>query len=118
MDVRGLDSNMALKLPRYVRVQGCADITRRVAPRRDRHEPRHPINRIVSGIPPKPVSASVNRQGLGRLNAEVRMDANNVLWSDEAGVVEIPRFEVERVESFQLSILLVMVAAGDSRLEP
>src|SRR5579859_988355 len=109
---------MPLKLPRYVRVQGCADITGRIAPRRDRHEPRHAINRIVSGIPPKPVSAPVNRHGLGRFNSEVRMDANNVLWADQAGIVEIPRFEVERIEGFQLSVLWVMVAAGDSRLEP
>src|SRR5690349_19227130 len=109
---------MPLKLPRYVRVQGCADIAGRVAPRRDRHEPRHTINRIVSRIPPKPVSASVNRHSPGRPYCEVRMDANNVLWADQAGVVEIPRFEVERVEGFQLSILWVMVATGDSCLEP
>src|SRR5260370_34698714 len=109
---------MPLKLPRYVHVQGSADITGRVAQRRDRDEPRHTINRIVTRIPPKPVSAAVNRHGLGRPYGKVRMDANNVLWTDQAGVVEIPRFEVERVEGFQLSILWVIVAAGDSRLEP
>src|SRR6478672_501904 len=109
---------MPLKLPRYVHVQGSADITGRVAQGRDGDEPRHTINRIVSRIPPQPVSAAVNGHGLGRPYGEVRMEANNVLRTDQAGVVEIPRFEVERIEGFQLSILWVMVAAGDSRFEP
>src|SRR5437016_5496009 len=102
---------MPLKLPGYVHVQGSADVAGRVAPRRDGDEPRHTINRIVSRIPPKPVRAAVNRHGLGRPYGEVWMEANNVLWADQAGVVEIPRFEVERVEGCQLSILWVTVAA-------
>src|SRR5258708_17267319 len=109
---------MPLQLPRYIHIQGSADITWSVVQRWDRDEPGHSVNGIISRIPPEPVCASIHSHSLRRPHGEVRMDTNNVLWPNQAGIVEIPGFAIQRVEGFELSILWVMVAAGDSRLQP
>src|SRR5947207_3743984 len=46
------------------------------------------------------------------------MDANNILRSNQACVVEIARFEKESVEGFEAPIIRVVVAAGGACLEP
>src|SRR6266446_6865309 len=98
MHVRGLHIDVSLKLPRQIHIECSSDVAGRVVERGNLDESGHGIDGIVSRVPPKRACASVNRNLSQGVHGQVRMDANNILRPDQAGIIEIAGFEEERVE--------------------
>src|SRR6185503_18416373 len=117
MNVRRLEADVPLNLPVQIHIECSSDVTGSVGERRNRDESRHGIDGIVSRVPPKRTRASVNRNLWQGMHRKIRMDANDILRPDQAGIVEVTRFEEERVEGFEASIIWVVVTAGGAGLE-
>src|SRR6266481_828531 len=118
MNVRRLEADMPLNLPVQIHIECSSDVAGRVVERGDLDESGHGIDGIVSRVPPKRACASVNRNLWQGVHGQVRMDANNILRSDQAGIIEIAGFEEERVEGSEVPIIWIVVAAGGAGFEP
>src|SRR6266404_8844266 len=112
MNVRRLEADVPLNLPVQIHVKCSSDVAGSVVERGNRDESRHGIDGVVSRVPPKRTRASVNRNLWQGLHRKIRMDANDILRSDQAGIVEVTGFEEERVEGFEVPIIWIVVAAG------
>src|SRR5260370_2774351 len=118
MHVRCLHIDVSLKLPRQVHIECSSDVAGSIVERGNRHESGHGIHGIVSRVPPKRTRASINRNLWQGMDGKVRMDANDILRSDQAGIIEIAGFEEERVEGSEVPIIWIVVAAGGAGFEP
>src|SRR6266446_5968753 len=78
MDIRRLEADVPLNLPRQIHIECGADITRSVGERGNGDATGHAIHRIMTRIPPEPVSSSIYRDALRKLKGEVRMKADNI----------------------------------------
>src|SRR5205823_6025574 len=117
MHVRRLHIDVSLKLPRQIHIECSSDVAGSIVERGNLDESRHGIDGIVSGVPPKRTRASINRNLWQGMDRKVRMDANDILRPDQAGIVEVTGFEEERVEGSEAPIIWIVVAAGGTRLE-
>src|SRR5713101_2216126 len=118
MHVRCLDIDVSLKLPRQIHIECSSDVAGSIVERGDLDESRHGIHGIVSRVPPKRTRASVNRNLWQGMHRKVRMDANDILRPDQAGIIEIAGFEEQRVEGSEVPIIWIVVAAGGAGFEP
>src|SRR5258705_3369124 len=98
MHVRRLHIDVSLKLPRHIDIECSSDVAGSVAERGNLDESRNGIHGIVSRVPPKRTRASVDRNLWQGMQRKIRMDANDILRPDQAGIVEVTGFEEERVE--------------------
>src|SRR2546427_2174472 len=117
MHVRCLHIDVSLKLPRQIHIECSSDVAGSIVERGNLDESRHCIDGIVSGVPPKRTRASINRNLWQGVDRKVRMDADDILRSDQAGIVEVTGFEEERVEGSEAPIIWFVVAAGGAGLE-
>src|SRR6266700_396242 len=117
MNVRRLEADVPLNLPVQIHIECSSDVAGSVAERGNLDESRHGIHGIVARVPPKRTRASVNRNLWQGMHRKVRMDANNVLRPDQAGIIEIAGFEEERVEGPEAPIIWIVVTAGGAGLE-
>src|SRR6266700_3366813 len=118
MHVGCLHIDVSLKLPRQIHIECSSDVAGSIVQRGNLDESRHAIYGIVSRVPPKRTCASVNRHLWQGMHGQVRMHANDVLWPDQAGIVEVTGFEEERVEGSEVPIIWIVVTAGGAGLEP
>src|SRR6266566_3719353 len=112
MNVRRLEADVPLNLPRQIHIECSSDVAGSIVERGNLDESRHGIDGIVSRVPPKRTRASINRNLWQGMDRKVRMDANDILRSDQAGIIEIAGFEEERVEGSEVPIIWIVVAAG------
>src|SRR5580765_1278703 len=117
MNVRRLEADVPLNLPVQIHIQCSSDVAGSVVERGNRNESRHGIDGIVSREPPKRTRASVNRNLWRGMHRKVRMDANDILRPDQAGIIEIAGFEEERVEGSEVPIIWIVVTTGSAGLE-
>jgi len=117
MHVRCLHIDVSLKLPRQIHIECSSDVAGSIVERGNRDESRHGIDGIVSRVPPKGTRASVNRNLWQGMQGKIRMDANDILRPDQAGIVEVTGFEEERVEGSEVPIIWIVVTAGGAGLE-
>src|SRR6266542_3489342 len=117
MNVRRLHIDVSLKLPRQIHIECSSDVAGSVAERGNLDESRNGIDGIVARVPPKRTRASVNRNLWQGMHGQVRMDANDILRPDQAGIVEISGFEEERVEGPEPPIIWIVVTAGGAGFE-
>src|SRR5438094_8529568 len=118
MHVRCLHIDVSLKLPRQIHIECSSDVAGNIVERGNLDESRHAIDGIVSRVPPKRTRASVNRDLWQGMHRKVRMNANDILRPDQAGIVEVTGFEEERVESPEAPIIWIVVPAGSAGFEP
>src|SRR6266446_2929980 len=118
MNVRRLKADVPLNLPVQIHIECGSDVAGSVLERGDLDESRHGIHGIVSRIYPKRTRASVNRNLWQGVHRKVRMDANDILRPDQAGIIEVTGFEEERVEGSEVPIIWIVVTAGGTSLEP
>src|SRR5439155_1197079 len=118
MHVGCLHIDVSLKLPRQIHIECSSDVAGSIVQRGNLDESRHAIDGIVSRVPPKRTCASVNRNLWQGVHRKVRMDANDILRSDQARIVEVAGFEEERVEGSEVPIIWIIVTAGGAGLEP
>src|SRR4029077_10746779 len=117
MHVRCLHIDVSLKLPRQVHIECSSDVAGSIVERGNLDKSGHCIDGIVSRVPPKRTRACVNRNLWQGVHHEVRMDANDILRPDQAGIVEVTGFEEERVERSEVPITWIVVTAGGAGLE-
>src|SRR6266545_2716120 len=117
MNVRRLEADVPLNLPVQIHIECSSDVAGSVAERGNLDESRHGIHGIVARVPPKRTRASVNRSLWQGVHRKVRMDANDILRPDQAGIVEVTGFEEERVEGSEVPIIWIAVTAGGAGLE-
>src|SRR5438094_1013122 len=117
MHVRCLHIDVSLKLPRQIHIECSSDVAGGIVERGDFDESGHCIDGIVSRVAPKRTRASVNRNLWQGVHRKVRMDANDILRPDQAGIIEIAGFEEERVEGPEVPIIWIVVTAGGAGLE-
>src|SRR6266478_5418749 len=117
MHVGCLDIDVSLKLPRQIHIESSSDVAGSIVERGNLDESGHGIDGIDSRVPPKRTCASVNRNLWQGVHRKVRMDANDILGPDQAGIVEVTGFEEERVEGSEVPIISITVTAGGAGLE-
>src|SRR5712664_659897 len=117
MNVRCLEADVPLKLPREIQIECSSDVAGSIVVRGNLDESWHGIDGIVSRVPPNRTRASVNRNLWQGVHRKVRMDANDILRPDQAGIIEIAGFEEERVEGPEVPIIWIVVTAGGAGLE-
>src|SRR6266481_3747882 len=117
MHVRGLHIDVSLKLPRQIHIECSSDVAGSTVARGNLDESGHPIDGIVSRVPPERTRASVNRNLWQGMQRKIRMDANDILRPDQAGIVEVTGFEEERVEGSEAPIIWIVVPAGGAGFE-
>src|SRR5438552_7137308 len=117
MNVRRLEADVPLNLPRQIHIECSSDVAGSIVERRNLDKSGNAIDGIVSRVPPKRTRASVNRNLWQGMHRKVRMDANDILRPDQAGIVEVTGFEEERVEGSEVPIIWIVVAAGGAGLE-
>src|SRR6266436_3455692 len=117
MHVRCLHIDVSLELPRQIHVECGSDVAGSVVERGNLDESRNGINGIFPRGAPKRTCASVNRNLWQWVHGQVRMDANDILRPDQAGIIEITGFEEERVEGPEAPIIWIVVTAGGAGLE-
>src|SRR6267154_2420947 len=117
MHVRCLHIDVSLKLPHQIHIECSSDVAGSIVERGNLDESGHAIDGIVSRVPPKRTRASVNRNLWQGAHRKVRMDANDILRPDQAGIVEVTGFEEERVEGPEAPIIWIIVPTGSAGLE-
>src|SRR6266481_5827650 len=117
MHVRCLHIDVSLELPRQIHVECGSDVAGSVVERGNLDESRNGINGIFPRVPPKRTCASVNRNLWQWVHGQVRMHANDILRTDQAGIIEIAGFEEERVEGSEPPIIWVIVPARSAGLD-
>src|SRR6266404_4085086 len=118
MNVRRLEADVPLNLPVQIHIECSSDVAGSVVERGNLDESRHGIHGIVARVPPKRTRASVNRNLWQGMHRKVRMDANDILRPDQAGIIEIAGFKEERVEGSEAPISWIVVPAGSAGFEP
>src|SRR6266851_8245833 len=118
MNVRRLEADVPLNLPVQIHIECSSDVAGSIVERGNLDESRHGIDGIVSRVPPKRTRASINRNLWQGMDRKVRMDANDILRPDQAGIIEIAGFEEQRVEGSEAPIIWIVVAAGGAGFEP
>src|SRR6266550_4409235 len=118
MHVRCLHIDVSLELPRQIHIECSSDVAGSIVERGNLDKSGNAIDGIVSRVPPKRTRASVNRNLWQGVHRKVRMDANDILRPDQAGIVEVTGFEEESVEGSEVPIIWIVVTAGGAGLEP
>src|SRR6266436_8934234 len=118
MHVGCLHIDVSLKLPGQIHIECSSDIAGSIVERGNLDESGHCIDGIDARVPPKRTCASVNRNLWQWVHGQVRMDANDILRPDQAGIIEIAGFEEERVEGSEAPIIWIAVAASGAGFEP
>src|SRR6266478_8825286 len=109
MNERRLEADVPLNLPVQIHIECSSDVAGSIVERGNLDESRHGIDGIVSRVPPKRTRASVNRNLWQGMDGKVRMDANDILRSDQAGIIEIAGFEEERVQGSEAPIIWIEI---------
>src|SRR6266566_1482148 len=118
MHIGCLHIDVSLKLPRQIHIEGSSDVAGSTVQRGNLDESGHGIDGIVSRVPPKRTRASVNGNLWQGVHRKVRVDTNDILRPDQAGIIEVTRFEEERVEGSEVPIIWIVVPAGSAGFEP
>src|SRR3989441_2203245 len=108
MNVRRLEADVPLNLPVQIHIECSSDVAGSIVERGNLDESGHGIHGIVARVPPKRTRASVNRNLWQGMHCKVRMDANDILRPDQAGIIEIAGFEEERVEGPEVPIIWIV----------
>ena len=117
MNVRRLEADVPLNLPRQIHIECSSDVAGSIVERWNLDKSGNAIDGIVSRVPPKRARASVDCDLWQGLHRKVWMDANDILRPDQAGIIEIAGFEEERVEGSEAPIIWIVVPAGAAGLE-
>src|SRR5262249_49621293 len=110
-NVGRLRDQVTIELPLEIRVQGSADVSRPPVVRRQRDESRHGVYRVTLGVAPEDVDATVGRYALRKVQSQVRVDVDDVLRPNQAGIVEVARLEEERIDGFEPMVALLSITA-------